>query len=346
MTVTTPQHLGVNRSKITGLTKTKDAALLNTEDKKVSGSFACKSPVKFWAGLAALCAGIAIGIILTAAVISTGGLAAVVIVAVAATALTTSVVSVGVGMYKQAHDCDCTLQSKWIAPHDTVEIDGAKALLQRSYLQCTKGGKVQPFISGVIAAQAATIFSNNNKAEINYQIGSQFAIGIMSMVSTLGDPVGAVLSSGLTVYSYADGYDLKEKRDYETEKDMAVQDALRDNIKIGLTPSMVVAAKEAAKKVTEMNMVIVPELMEQGVSYGVANQLKDAFGFGMREFAKKAGWNISKSLGAGFIGALINFGIAKWAKKHKKEHIENVKKELENARTEDSKNSIDIMSKE
>lgn len=92
-----------------------------------------------------------------------------------------------------------------------------------------------------------------------------------------------------------------------------------------------------------MNEKIVTELMEQGASRGEANALKDAFGFGTKEFGKEAGLNMAKGFGAGLAGAAINFGIAQWAKAYKLEHIEAVEQERRKAIKEDSKNNIQVI---
>ncbi len=184
MTISTPQMIKIT-SPSNVMYSTKTQPFLTISDNKISASFQCKSPAKFWGGLQALALGIAIG----AAIVLTGGAAAVVIVAACA-------VSVGAGvtgLYKMAHDCDATLQRKWIDPHPKVRFNGEAAILNRSYLNCPKQGRLTIIMDPVIAQRAAEFISSNNTKEVATQMGSQFVMGLI-MCYTAGLGVGAISS--------------------------------------------------------------------------------------------------------------------------------------------------------
>ena len=106
MTNGAPQMIKVATTPSNVMYSTKKQAFLTMSDNKLGGSFACKKPAKFWGGLQTLALGIAIG----AAIVLTGGAAAVVIVAACAV----GVFAGGVALFKMAHDCDATTKKKWL----------------------------------------------------------------------------------------------------------------------------------------------------------------------------------------------------------------------------------------
>ncbi|MCJ8498293.1 DUF4280 domain-containing protein [Chryseobacterium salipaludis] len=184
--------------KITSLSNvmysTKTQPFLTIRDNKLSGSFQCKAPAKFWDGLQALALGIAIG----AAIVLTGGAAAVVIVAACAI----SVAAGGAALYKMAHDCDATLDREWQKVHEKVRFNQGKAILNRSYLDCPKKGKITIIMDPVIAQRAADFLSNNNNKEVMMQMGSQLVMGVITG-GTVGASVTAVgVTGALTLALY------------------------------------------------------------------------------------------------------------------------------------------------
>lgn len=199
MTVSSPQELKATRSYIT-IYKSKDQPLLTLVDNKMSGSFSCKNASKLWGGFQALCIGIALG----AAIVLTGGLAAVVIIS----ALALSIVAGGTAIYKAAHDCDATLQVKWKSYHPKVRIQEEYALLNKSTLTCPKGGVVNLIMDPVVASDAASQISHNNNLEVTIHMSAQFAIGAIG-VATAGAS-GALLAAALTAGFYFPGEALGE----------------------------------------------------------------------------------------------------------------------------------------
>lgn len=94
---------------------------------------------------------------------------------------------------------------------------------------------------------------------------------------------------------------------------------------------------------TTLNEKITEDLIRQGASRGVAHELTDAFGHGWGSFGKEFGKGIGTSLAGGFGAALLNFGIAQWAKSEKKELIEEVLAVNKTSIVEDSSNNIGII---
>ncbi|WP_265835325.1 hypothetical protein [Pedobacter sp. MR22-3] len=182
------------------LYKSKNVPLLTIVDNKISGSLSCKSPAKFWGGLAALAVGIAIG----AACVLSGGLLVAVIIAASVVAVSSGVM-MGI---KIAHDCDSTLDVFWQKPHTTVRIQSKLAILNRSYLNCPKGGVLNLIIDPVIAKEAAKQISSNNRKEVAIQAGSQLVMGVISGLTMSGIGVlGAVTTAVLTPLGYWSGED-------------------------------------------------------------------------------------------------------------------------------------------
>ncbi len=173
---------------------TKTQPFLTIRDNKLSGSFQCKAPAKFWGGLQALALGIAIG----AAIVLTGGAAAVVIVAACAI----SVAAGGVALYKMAHDCDATLRVNWSEPHGKVRFNQEKAILNRSYLDCPKKGKITIIMDPVIAQRAADFISNNNNKEAMMQMGSQLVMGVITGVTAGTSVIAVGVTGALTLALY------------------------------------------------------------------------------------------------------------------------------------------------
>lgn len=105
--------------------------LLNIDDKKISDTFVCKMPIKKWGGLLTFLAGVAVGALIVAAAVATGGIALLSVVAIegwmvgAAIAVGTSAaVYAGYkGVKGVAHDCDNTLESSWNQFHINVLIE-------------------------------------------------------------------------------------------------------------------------------------------------------------------------------------------------------------------------------
>lgn len=193
MTNGAPQMIKItNPSNVMYSTKTQP--FLTIRDNKLSGSFQCKAPAKFWGGLQALALGIAIG----AAIVLTGGAAAVVIVAACAI----SVAAGGVALFKMAHDCDATLKVNWSEPHGKVRFNQEKAILNRSYLDCPQKGKITIIMDPVIAQRAADFISSNNNKEAMMQMGSQLVMGVITGVTAGASVVAVGVTGAITLALY------------------------------------------------------------------------------------------------------------------------------------------------
>ena len=210
MQVPEPLKIGVSREKPNIVHVGKTQYYLNTGDRKISESFKCKMAAKKWGGLALLCAGLAIGgaILLT---VATGGLAGPVLVALAvgaqagiAVAAVGAVVAIGIGFYKEAHDCDITLETPWENFHKKVKFQGKEALLNNSIMNCPQGGVVTLIVDPVIAQNAADFISNNNGKEILAQGLSKFGVGLIGGLTGGTNVLGVSLAIGFD-YMFEDG---------------------------------------------------------------------------------------------------------------------------------------------
>ena len=197
MTCSMPQKIGVTRAERYVMNTKANEPLLNIDDRKISASFCCRNPISFYGGLCALCVGICIGVAFIAAVVFTGGVAAVAAAAFAAAKaalIFTGGVVVGSALaYAVDHDCDETLTCKWELPHEGVMIEGRPALLNQSYMDCSRGGKIMIILSEETAAKAAKYISSCNTNALWWQMGSQAVQGVLAgMTMAATGPVGLV----------------------------------------------------------------------------------------------------------------------------------------------------------
>ena len=194
MTNGAPQMIKVATTPSNVMYSTKKQAFLTMSDNKLGGSFACKKPAKFWGGLQTLALGIAIG----AAIVLTGGAAAVVIVAACAV----GVFAGGVALFKMAHDCDATTKKKWLGYHEKVRFNRDLAHLNRSFLDCPKGGKITIIMDPVIAQKAADFITSNNTEEYLWQAGSQLVMGFIGGVTAGTSVIAVGVTGALTLGLY------------------------------------------------------------------------------------------------------------------------------------------------
>ncbi|AZB08470.1 DUF4280 domain-containing protein [Chryseobacterium sp. G0162] len=191
----------------------KKVYLLTEKDLKLQLAFVCNINSKFWGGLKMLAAVVAIGA-LAIATVATGGLLLV--------AAGVAIAAVGVSSfasYREAnHDCDFTTKSKWINVHDTVTLNGHKALIQNSKLICSKGGALSLVVDPVLARAAAQKIAANNTEEYNAHLNSQIIQGGLFVLSSGGDPRNLAFGFPLTVWNYTNGENGKQdKRKEEIE---------------------------------------------------------------------------------------------------------------------------------
>lgn len=183
--------------------------LLNIDDKKISDTFICKMPIKKWGGLLTFLAGVAVGALIVAAVVATGGVGAVLLSAVAVEGwMVGAAIAVGTsaaiyagykGVKGVAHDCDNTLESSWNKFHIDVLIEKKNALLNGSYMMCTTGGRIDIIVNPEQAKEAALRISEMNTAEIYVQLKSKFIQGAISGLTGGANPFALALSVGFYI---------------------------------------------------------------------------------------------------------------------------------------------------
>ncbi|GEM_PF-1583012 len=228
------------RSKTDVFKASKRVFLLTENDFKLEKAFVCNINSKYWGGLKALCTVVAIGA-LAIGTVATGGLLLV--------AVSVAVAAVGVSTFASvkeiAHDCDITLQSKWINVHDTVKINGSFALLQNSKMICKKGGALSLVVDPALARAASQKITANNQTEYNAHINSQIVQGTLLVLSAGGDPRNLAVGVPLTIYNYENSERAKQDKrteeiesritdpDYQTTRDSTGKVLLDDTIKAG-----------------------------------------------------------------------------------------------------------------
>lgn len=376
MTVSSPQQLGMSRNTRT-VVSTKKSLWLNIDDKKLSATFVCKSPAKFWNGLGAMLTGLAVGIlvvavavVVVAAVVGTGGVAGVILAGMAAAATSTATgviigslavagaaallvepVKAVVGLFTSGHACDCTLESssKWLNFHNKVTFNGQKAIVQKSTLKCVNGGILQPFISTVLAQDAAKIFSKNNNEEVNLQMEQQLWMGFVSGFSGLADPIGTSLGIATGTYDYVTGNDAStlanEGSTAEEDLDSEIGSAKRDQT-AGAIAGGAKGSYDAVETITNQNRTIIREVIDQGGTYAQAERMT---AWGATNFAKEfrnVGIGLGVGFGFGVAGAITNHYIAASYKEDKKDLISQVRNTRAQLAKKDSNNSTGVVAKQ
>ena len=178
--------------------------LLNIDDKKISDTFVCKMPIKKWGGLLTFLAGVAVGALIVAAAVATGGIALLSVVAIegwmVGAAIAVGTLAAGYAGYRGikgvAHDCDNTLESSWNKFHNDVFIEKKNALLNRSYMFCTTGGRIDIIVNPEQAKKAALYITAMNAAEIYVQLDSKFIQGALGGLTGGANPFALALSVG------------------------------------------------------------------------------------------------------------------------------------------------------
>lgn len=329
MMSSSPQTAQSTRPYIT-IHESKNVPLLTIVDNKISGSLNCKSPTKFWGGLAMLAAGIAIG----AAIVLTGGLAAAVVLGAFA-------LSAGAGIMmgiQVAHACDSTLKVKWKQVHDTVYIQDEKALLNRSFLPCPNGGMLNLIMDPVIAHEAARQISSNNNKEVAIQLSSQLVMGVISGLTMGGiGVVGAVATAVLTPLGYWSGEDKLIAKS-------VMSDEVADTPFVG--GSLEALASTGAG-------VAAPGALIMGtgyVAYGAGVVIKSPSTQLVGGLATAIGKNTLRNdfkfsnMKNGLMGAAANLVIGETTDMWEKSYEDDSKKELDSRNDEDRNNGINVIS--
>ena len=265
MTCSMPQKIGVTRAERYVMNTKANEPLLNIDDRKISASFCCRNPISFYGGLCALCVGICIGVAFIAAVVFTGGVAAVAAAAFAtakAALIFTGGVVVGSALaYAVDHDCDETLTCKWELPHKGVMIEGRPALLNQSYMDCSRGGQILIILNEETAAKAAKYISSCNTNALWWQMGSQAVQGVLAgMTMAATGPVGLVeMNINVAIYCISE-YD-KDLGKAATVADVA-NSAREDMVACKMAIETVKEAKasaDAANKAVSASEKIIAE---------------------------------------------------------------------------------------
>ena len=193
-------------------------ALLNTCDKKLSCQLQCRIKVSYYDGLSGLLLGLTLGAAVVALTVLTCGAGTAV---VAAAVIATGALGGAAVYYADKttesrlakHECDSTTGGTWELFHRKAYIEGANAVLERSFLTCQKGGIVSLVMSHEKALELSKKISDSHKKilELNYYSNlSQGFIGAAAnafKASGAGDVVGLIVGSGLAVYDYVSGAD-------------------------------------------------------------------------------------------------------------------------------------------
>ncbi|WP_455541164.1 hypothetical protein [Prevotella fusca] len=193
-------------------------ALLNTCDKKLTCQLQCRIKVSYYDGLSGLLLGLTLGAAVVALTVLTCGAGTAV---VAAAVIATGALGGAAVYYADKttesrlakHECDSTTGGTWELFHRKAYIEGANAVLERSFLTCQKGGIVSLVMSHEKALELSKKISDSNKKilELNYYSNlSQGFVGAAAnafKASGAGDVVGLIIGSGLAVYDYVSGAD-------------------------------------------------------------------------------------------------------------------------------------------
>lgn len=216
MTCGTPQLLLRGAQNGLVINKSSDKPVLNIDAKKISAPFACKMATKVWGGLQSFLLGVAVGaaaVFLVAATIVTCGAALPAIIgaiigaiaitseAVALTSIAVGGLAAGYAEHKKQeeleHDCDITEKSTWLEYHPDVHIEGANALLNKSYMHCSTGGTINIILDPEVAKAAAAYISKMNSLEIQEQENNKFLQGVVSGLTGGATPIALAISVGL-----------------------------------------------------------------------------------------------------------------------------------------------------
>lgn len=316
-----------SRSKTDVFKASKKVYLLTEKDYKLEKAFVCNINSKFWGGLKALCTIVAIGA-LAIATVATGGLLLVAVgVAVAAVGVSTFA-----SVKEIAHDCDITLQSKWINVHDKVKINGSFALLQNSKMICKKGGALTMVVDPVLARAAAQKIAANNQAEYNAHINSQMIQGTLFVLSAGGDPRNLAVGFPLTIYNYSTGEDGKQDKrkeeiesritnpDYETTRDstgkvlldgtiQAGRDAaIGSYIELGYNPALLSSAMNNATIIRAYPSVVNASMRSAYPTAALRLNSSIYLAAARRSFNPELGKGLLKGFGWGVAGAVVDAG--------------------------------------
>jgi len=344
MQIPEPNKLGISRDLLPTVKHTgKNAYFLTVADKKLEKCFKCKMPTKKWGGLATLCMGIALAGAVALIALS-GGLGAIPLLAAAiavteagvSIAAAASVITLGLSAYKEAHDCDVILNSPdWIKGHDSVRFQKNKALLNRSYMTCSQGGgRLDLIVSDVIALQASKIISRNNGLEINVHQTSQLLIGIIAGLTGGASPTGVLITIGCYVLFESE----KSNQDSDVKKDV-INTTKQYGVEVGQDAAERGLKHGASKLEAWLWKNIAISRVINGSSETAIHSATNMWG--MAANAPKTIWKgFAQTVGSGFVGTVIGFGIDQNANKIEGNLEKDVRNKIKIINTEDNDISV------
>lgn len=333
MTNGTPQMIKItNPSNVMYNAKTQP--FLTIRDNKLSGSFECKAPGKFWGGLQALALGIAIG----AAIVLTGGVAAGVIIA----ACTVSLLAGGAALFTVSHACDETKKVEWSQSHDKVRFNKEKAILNRSYLDCPKEGKITIIMDPVIAQKAADFISSNNNEEVLTHMGSQFTMGVIAAASAGTSVVAVSVSGAITLLAYTPG-EMLGSTDFGSNNEAAANIIVASGADAtGAAAGLVI--KDAGGAILNSNVGnTLGGLAQYGAGSATGNVSRSLEG-ALRNFMGLRGLKDNKFAGyKGIAGFIANITIGTLADKHENSLAAETTEKAKEFNNSDAKNGINVI---
>jgi len=309
MQISTPLKIGSSRQS-PAVRKKSGEIILNEDDKKISSSFHCKMAAKKWGGLSCLLAGLAVaGAIFLC--VATAGTAAPALLALAVTAsqagvaiaATGAVVSAGIGLYKDAHDCDHVLEGYWQDTHSRVRIQGRHALLNNSYLKCPIGGTLTLIIDDSIAGEAAQKISDNNAKEVSAQLVSKFFIGFVGGLSGGANLPGVMLAAG---------FDMMFENDVSNVTPDSKQDLQQAGVEFGAETAYGAAESGVSHGLSSMQAWAWKNIMLMRILSGASEEsiASAANMYGMAANAPGYIWkDFAKGAGTGLAGAVVGCAI-------------------------------------
>lgn len=349
MQVPNPLKIGVSRSNPNIVHTNKTEYFLTIDDRKISESFKCKMAAKKWGGLALLCVGLAIGgaILLT---VATGGLAGPVLIALAigaqtgiAIAAVGAAVAIGIGIYKEAHDCDITLETPWVGFHNTVKFQKKNALLNSSVMNCPQGGIVTLIVDPVIAQQAADFISNNNQKEIIAQGLSKFGVGLIGGLTGGTNALGVSLAIGFD-YMFENGESERLDLAGETEE-AAIEEGAGLGIDLAKEGSEIASVTRTNQAVTREMTRFNTEAFEAGLAGNTSRQASRELAADMasRSFRNYDALKSLKDIGKGLGGAVAGFILEQAVNVYEDGLYRDSIKMIENSDISDSQNNIGVI---
>ena len=241
MTCGSPQKIGCEEQpRFEQYRATDPAPILTYKDTKISACFECRVPKSFAKGIMYNLLGLLVGVaavvavvVAVALVIGTGGLAGVAMGAVgflvgeslglaAIIAAGTAVITGIAYGYSQKHDCDVVSGMSWDIYHQSIQVKGEYTIVDRSLLECPRGGLIAIIMDDTIAQETASMLTSANKEIISKKSESEFWQGVVGGATGGLNPISLGISSA---FHFFDWYTANSHH-----KEMYSNQAYSDNI--------------------------------------------------------------------------------------------------------------------